>query len=159
MSRLSFLLFYLVNVSSFSESESEVTQSCPTLCDPTDCSLPGFSIHGIFPGKNTGVGCHFLLQGIFQHRDWTQVSHVAGRLFTIWATREVLKMLRVYKILLVHANIILTSLSNHVCHISRKKKWTTEISSHYLILAVYPLPSPGFNNRRQWISPKIINIA
>ena len=31
-----------------------------------DCSLPGSSVHGILPGKNTGVGCHFLLQGIFQ---------------------------------------------------------------------------------------------
>ena len=31
-----------------SESESEVAQSCPTLCDPMDCSLPGFSVHGIF---------------------------------------------------------------------------------------------------------------
>ena len=30
-----------------SESESEVAQSCPTLCDPMDCSLPGFSVHGI----------------------------------------------------------------------------------------------------------------
>ena len=30
-----------------------------------DCSLPGFSVHGIFHGKKTGVGCHFLLQGIF----------------------------------------------------------------------------------------------
>ena len=31
-----------------SESESEVTQSCPTLCDPVDCSLPNSSVHGIF---------------------------------------------------------------------------------------------------------------
>ena len=30
------------------ESESEVTQSCPTLCDPMDCSLSGSSVHGIF---------------------------------------------------------------------------------------------------------------
>jgi hypothetical protein len=30
-----------------------------------DCSLPGFSVHGDFPGKNTGVGSHVLLQGIF----------------------------------------------------------------------------------------------
>ena len=29
------------------------------------CSPPGFSAHEYFPGKNTGVGCHFLLQGIF----------------------------------------------------------------------------------------------
>ena len=48
-----------------SESESEVAQLCPTLCDPMDCSLPGCSVHGIFQAKSTGVGCHFLLQGIF----------------------------------------------------------------------------------------------
>ena len=40
-------------------------QSCPTLCDPTDCSPLGSPVHGDSPGKNTGVGCHFLLQGIF----------------------------------------------------------------------------------------------
>ena len=34
-------------------------------CNPMDCSLPGSSVHGIFPGKNTEVCCHFLLQGIF----------------------------------------------------------------------------------------------
>ena len=34
-------------------------------CDPLDCSLPGSSVYGIFPGKNTGVGCHSLLQGLF----------------------------------------------------------------------------------------------
>ena len=33
------------------ESESEVAQSCPTLCDPMDCSLPGSSIHGIFQAR------------------------------------------------------------------------------------------------------------
>ena len=38
-------------------------QSCLTLCDPMDCSLPGSSVHGDSPGKNTGVGCHALLQG------------------------------------------------------------------------------------------------
>ena len=36
-----------------------VTQSCLTLCDPMDCSQPWD-----LPGKNTGEGCHFLLQGI-----------------------------------------------------------------------------------------------
>ena len=42
-----------------------VAQSYPTLCDPMDCSPPGSSVHGDFPGQNTGVGCHALLQGIF----------------------------------------------------------------------------------------------
>ena len=33
------------------KSEKKVSQSCPTLCDPTDCSLPGSSIHEIFQAK------------------------------------------------------------------------------------------------------------
>ena len=39
--------------------------SHPTLCDPVDCSPPGSSVHGDPPGKDTGVGCHALLLGIF----------------------------------------------------------------------------------------------
>ena len=46
--------------SSESESENEVTQLCRTLSDPMDCSLPGSSIYGDFPGKSTGVGYHCL---------------------------------------------------------------------------------------------------
>ena len=37
-------------------------QLCSTLCDPIDGSPPGSPIPGITPGKNAGVGCHFLLQ-------------------------------------------------------------------------------------------------
>ena len=33
------------------KSESEVAKSCPTLCDPMDCSLPGSSVHGIFQAR------------------------------------------------------------------------------------------------------------
>ena len=40
-------------------------QLCSTLCDPMDCNPSGSSIHGDSSGKNTGVGCHALLQGIF----------------------------------------------------------------------------------------------
>ena len=45
-----------------------VSQLCLTLCNPMDSSLPGSSVPflpGNFPGKNTGMGCHALLQGIF----------------------------------------------------------------------------------------------
>ena len=42
-----------------------VAQSCPTLYDSMDCSPPGSSVYGDSPGKNTGVGCHALFQGIF----------------------------------------------------------------------------------------------
>ena len=41
----------------------EHTLPCLTLGNPVDCRLPGSFSHGIFPGKNTGVGCHFLIQG------------------------------------------------------------------------------------------------
>ena len=42
-----------------------VIQSCSILWDPIDCSPPGSSVHGDSSGKKTGVGCHFLFQGIF----------------------------------------------------------------------------------------------
>ena len=45
-----------------------VIQSCPTLCDPVDCSLSGSSVHGDSPGKNIGVSSHSLLHGIFPNQ-------------------------------------------------------------------------------------------
>ena len=50
--------------------------TCVRLCDPMDCSPPGSSVHGNFV-KNTGVGSHFLLQGIFPLRDPTQISCIS----------------------------------------------------------------------------------
>ena len=69
------------------ESESEVAQSCPTLWDHMDCSLPGSSVHESFHGKSTGVGCRFLLQGIFPTHGSNPALQAAA--FTAWATREV----------------------------------------------------------------------
>ena len=43
-----------------------VTQSCPTLCGPRDCSPSASSVHGIFQARILGRVCRFLLQGIFQ---------------------------------------------------------------------------------------------
>ena len=66
----SFLLLNLgCFISSFSSCfrcENEVAQSCLTLCDPTDCSLPGSVRPWGFSGKSTGVSCCFLLQRIFR---------------------------------------------------------------------------------------------
>ena len=44
---------------------AKLLELCPTLCDPMDCSPLGSSVHGDSPGKDTGVGSHALLQGIF----------------------------------------------------------------------------------------------
>ena len=47
------------------EHPCSVTELCPTLSNPMDCSPPRLLCPWASPGKNTGVGCHFLLQGIF----------------------------------------------------------------------------------------------
>ena len=47
-----------------------VAHLCLTLCDPVDCSLPVSSVHGDSPVKNTEMGCHDLLQGIFPAQGW-----------------------------------------------------------------------------------------
>ena len=64
-----------------------VTQSCSTLCDPMDCSLPGPSVHWDSPGS--GMGCHALLQGIFLTQGLNPgLFCTLGRFFTVWATSE-----------------------------------------------------------------------
>ena len=71
-----------------SESESEVAQSCPTLCEPMDCSLPGFSIHGILQAGILEWVTISFSRGSSQPRDRTRVSRIGGRHFNLWATRE-----------------------------------------------------------------------
>ena len=70
------------------ESESEVAQSCLTLCDPMDCSPPGSSVHGIFQARVLEWVAISFSRGSSQPRDRTQVSRIAGRHFTVWATRK-----------------------------------------------------------------------
>ena len=69
--------------------ESEVTQSCPTLCDPMDCSLPGYSVHGILQARILEWVAISFSKWASWPKDWTQVSYIADRFFIIWATREV----------------------------------------------------------------------
>ena len=71
------------------ERESEVAQSCPTLCDPIDCSLPGSSIYGIFQARVLEWVAISFSRGSSRPRNWIWVSHIVGRHFTVWATREV----------------------------------------------------------------------
>ena len=70
-------------------THAKLLQSCPTLCDPTDCSLTGSSVHGIL---HAGVGCHFLLQGIFitQGYNLCKSPELAGTFFTTSTTWKAL---------------------------------------------------------------------
>ena len=66
-------------------------QSCPTLCDPMDFTLPGFSVHGILQARiMKWVAIPFSRVSSWL-RDGTHVSCIIGRFFTIWATREALR--------------------------------------------------------------------
>ena len=66
------------------------TKSSPTLCDPMNCSSPGFSVHGISQARVPEWVAIPFSRGSSQPRDQTQVSHIGGRLFTVRATREAL---------------------------------------------------------------------
>ena len=81
-----------------SESESEVAQSCPTLCDPVDCSLPGFSIHGILQARILEWVTISFSRGSSRPGDRTWVSHIVGRHFNLWATRETKFRLKLKKV-------------------------------------------------------------
>ena len=57
--------------------------------DPMDCSLPGSSVHGIFQARILEWVAISFSGRSSRLRDWTQVSCIVGRHFTVWATREV----------------------------------------------------------------------
>ena len=62
-----------------------VAQSCPTLCDPMNCSPPGSSVRGGSPGKNTGVGSHARLHiGMYTHT----YIHSFSYSFPLWFTMD-----------------------------------------------------------------------
>ena len=71
------------------KSETWVAQSCPTLCNPVDYRLPGSSIHVIFQARILEWVAISFSRGSSWPRDQTQISHIVGRPFTAWATREV----------------------------------------------------------------------
>ena len=82
-----------------------VTQSCPTLCHPMNCSPPGSSVHRILQARILEwVGIPFS-RGSSPPRDGTEVSCFAGRFFTIWDTKEAH----------VHSDSWNSSLQSHLC--------------------------------------------
>ena len=82
-----FNFYIFINVWLVSEV---VAHSCLTFCDPMDCSLPRSSVHEIFQARVLEWVVISFSRGSSWPRDQTWVSHIVGRCFTIWATREVL---------------------------------------------------------------------
>ena len=80
--------FLFISSRPYVKKWSEVAQSCPTLCNPMDCSLQGCSVHGIFQARVLEWVVISFSRGSSWPRDRTQVSHIAGRQCIVWATRE-----------------------------------------------------------------------
>ena len=72
----------------FGSGRGLVAESCLTLCDPTDCSLPGSSVRGILQARILEWATISFSRGSSWPRNQTQVAWITGRFFTDWATRE-----------------------------------------------------------------------
>ena len=95
---------------------SELARSCPTLCDPMDCSPPGSSIHGILQARILEWVAISFSRGTCRPRDQTQVSSIAGRRFTLWATGEACLWYRlIYKVLSKSVLCCTFNLSDWIC--------------------------------------------
>ena len=98
-------------------------QLCLCLYDPMDCILPGFSGGPWdYPGKNIGVGCHALLQGIFQSQGIEPVSFMSPALASNFFTAELLGKPNKWN---AHTQI-------YVC-----KLWLASIIQHYDLKFIY----------------------
>ena len=67
-----------------------VIQACLILCNPTDCSPPGYSVHWILQARTLEQVAMASFRGSSQPRDQIRVSCTAGEFFTVWATRKAL---------------------------------------------------------------------
>ena len=67
---------------------AQALQSCPTLCDPVDCSSPDSSVHGILQTRTLEWVAIPFSRGSSRPRNQTQISCIAGRFFTVWANKQ-----------------------------------------------------------------------
>ena len=121
-----------------------VAQLCPTLCDPMGYSSPGSSVHEILQARILEWVVISSSRGTTRPRDWTQVSCITGRFFTIWATRgrpswaqKLLEFLKIVCNLMIKKKGV-RSLKPPVWEIRRKKK-----SHHFLLLHQHRLLIPS----------------
>ena len=137
----------LYNSQGWSEVKwSEVAQSCPTLCDPMDCSLSGSSVHGIFQARVLEWIAVSFSRGSSQPRNRSRVSHIAGRYFTIWANREAQPRLKPQLNSKMWPNTELEAkekmLLSHFSHV--RLCGTPQMAAHQ------DAPSMGFSRQEHW---------
>ena len=126
----------------WSNSESEVARSCPTLRDPMDGNLPGSAVHGIFQARILEWAAISFSRGSSQPRDQTQVSCIADRCFTVWAMRGFINR-NSYSLLVGLQNVATVEDNLMVCYKTKH--------SYHTILQSYPLVSTQrSHSQRSW---------
>ena len=133
-----------------------VIQSCPTLCDPMDCSLSGSSVHGILQARILERVSMPSSRGSSQPGDWTWVSCITSKFFTIWATREAhtyIYKLRTLFVLLFSLSIVSNSLWPHGLQHARLPcpSPSPGVSSNSCPLSWWCYPSVLSNQRMRWL--------
>ena len=124
-----------------------LTQSCPTLCDPTDCSPPGFSVHGIFQARILEWVAVFFSRGSSQPRDRTQVSCIAGKHFNALSHQG--------SPLLVHSNSLLFWKMEGVLHNSTYWIFCAPFDKFFSFLT---LACILFLSRSVWLDHSVIRV-
>ena len=110
-----------------------IFQSCPNLCDPIHCSPPGFSVHGIFQARKTGMGCISFTKGSSQPRNQTHVSCVsciAGGFFTAEPSGKLVLSLNMCSQLWKRSNIVDTIRWQYDTKLLFPLKVSLQCSSH-----------------------------
>ena len=118
-----------------------VAQSCPTLCDPMDCSPLGSSVHGILQARILEWVAISFSRGSSWPRDQTQASCIAGQFFTFWATKEVLLEQTAREEWNQHWNIKWCGSYKHVCLFPGSCHNTVIEGTDYMVRVSLPLVS------------------
>ena len=83
------------------EKKMLVGQSCPTLCNPTDCNPPGSSVHGILQARILEWAAISFSRESSQPRDWTSLSCIGRQILYCWTTREAPELVIIWALYLL----------------------------------------------------------
>ena len=135
-------------------SEVLATWLCHTLCYPMDYSLPGSSVHGTIQTKILEWVAISFARGSSQPRDQTRVFHIAGRLFTVWATRGICKWQMKVKVKVTQSGPTLCDPKDYTVH-GNSPGQNTGVSSPSLLQGIFPTQglNPGLPHCRQIFLP------
>ena len=137
---------------------SEVAQSCPTLCNPVDCSLPGSSVHGILQARILEWVATSFSRVSSRPRDRTWVSRIGGRHFNLWATREAQ-----YKDPIIISNLEMKKLrlkrwrGQHYIDTKTRQRHYKKTTDQYFLWTLIPRSLTKYENWSQQYVKRIIH--